>query len=298
METYVYLDGGSATSMMDSAIVDRLGLQGKPELIRLKWTQGIVREQHALKTSISISNTNKQEKFNLDDIFAVDNLDLPSQSLDAAALKSAYPHLREAPIKDMINVKPMLLIGLSHTSYLAGLKCYIGGDQDPVAQETKLGWVVYGNSAPKIVDRRSIESHSSDIAQDFKRPIIDVENFANANRPTTLAVSSETSGACKSALIRTANVIEQEMKARAHTRVQRHKADRPELNANGTRKAKPKKQPVSGKAQQGYAAFQRIACRRKAVPASQENKKSRMCRRKFQMIDWKESGARLPQVDI
>jgi hypothetical protein len=67
---------------------------------------------------VCISGSDRKARFNLQDVFCVENLDLSEVSQDGEGLAKRYSHLRGLPLPSFDNVKPGLLIGLEHASLL------------------------------------------------------------------------------------------------------------------------------------------------------------------------------------
>jgi hypothetical protein len=144
VDDFAFLDDGSSLTMMDRSIADRLNLQGKAENLRLQWTKGITRTESSLRCDVCISGSDRKARFNLQDVFCVENLDLSEVSQDGEGLAKRYSHLRGLPLPSFDNVKPGLLIGLEHASLLGGAHVIEGKFNEPLAAKSKLGWLVYG----------------------------------------------------------------------------------------------------------------------------------------------------------
>jgi hypothetical protein len=147
LSVHAFLDDGSELTIIDKSIYNRLGLSGSPETIELQWTKGIRRSENSFRTTISIAGAELNHRHELKEVFTVEDLDLPEQTVDVSKLQEKYPHLRGLPLPTMDRAKPMILIGLRHANFLVGHESACGGDRDPVACRTKLGWTVYGANA-------------------------------------------------------------------------------------------------------------------------------------------------------
>lgn len=150
VETFAFLDDGSSLTLIDKNLFNKLSLVGEPELLHLQWTKGITREEESTRAMITVSGSKKKETHTLTNVYTVENLDLPSQSVKADDLKSRYRHLRGLPLEDLNNAKPEILIGLQHAKFLLGEKTFAGNETDPIAAKTRLGWTVYGNATPSL----------------------------------------------------------------------------------------------------------------------------------------------------
>lgn len=150
IKTHVFMDDGSSLTLMDKNLFHELGLAGKSEKLTLQWTNKITRTEDSFRTDIVLSGAKNKKVHRLTGVYTVSDLALPMQNVDANELRRHYPHLRGIPIEGMVNVRPRILIGLSHAKLLVGTKLRCGGDNDPVAIKTLLGWTVFGRSAPSL----------------------------------------------------------------------------------------------------------------------------------------------------
>lgn len=144
VDDHAFLDDGSTLTMMERQIAEKLGLVGEDENLHLQWTKGITRTERALKCDVTISGINRKNRFVLNNVYCVPNLDLAPSSQDGDDLSSRYRHLRGLPLPTFQNVKPGLLIGLEHATLLGGRSVIEGKEDEPLASNTKLGWIVYG----------------------------------------------------------------------------------------------------------------------------------------------------------
>lgn len=113
----------------------------------MQWfgNQLITEESQTVKLKISGIHTSAKV-FDLVDVCAVNNLSLPTQTLDVNQLQTKFQGLRNLPIVSYKDVKPEILIGLDYchlgiSSRAAG--CNFDG---LVVSECSLGWIVYGRS--------------------------------------------------------------------------------------------------------------------------------------------------------
>lgn len=146
VETFALLDGGSAITLMNEEVAQKLGLTGTSKKLTLLWTAGIVREEEALLTTVGISGAKGGKRYDLNNVYSVKDLELPEQTVDPREMKKRYPHLKRIPIPAMTNAKPMILIGLDQASFLIGGRKSQGADDQPKAIETRLGWTVFGKN--------------------------------------------------------------------------------------------------------------------------------------------------------
>lgn len=80
----------------------------------------------------------------MSEVYTVENLGLPEQSLDVEKLSEEFKHLRRVPVKSFQRAIPGLLIGLSNSHLLTTTKLREGKQREPIAAKTRIGWVVCG----------------------------------------------------------------------------------------------------------------------------------------------------------
>lgn len=150
VNTFAFLDDGSSLTLLDREIFERLNLSGVKEKLSLQWTKGITRVEDSHCTTVVIGSAKGKQTQALTNVYVVNNLDLPAQTVDLKNLKERFHHLRGLPIPELNRAKPKILIGLQHTKLLLCGQNFAGGDDEPVASKTRLGWVVYGNASPSM----------------------------------------------------------------------------------------------------------------------------------------------------
>lgn len=150
IDTFAFLDDGSSLTLIEESLATKLDLNGTREVLQMQWTKGITREENSLRTSLLIGNPSEKQCHRLKNVYTMDGLELPSQTVDVQLLTRRYPHLKGLPLTDYKHAKPQILIGLQHTRLLVSTDTHQAGESDPVATKTHLGWVVFGNSAPPV----------------------------------------------------------------------------------------------------------------------------------------------------
>lgn len=144
VECYAFLDDGSELTLVDEELVEELQLPGDLRPLCLKWTGGTHRFE-SNSQSINMEIAGKEGKrYRLQDVRTVKELQLPCQSLDMNYLKSEFGYLRNLSIDSYSEVRPRLLIGLTHASIMLVRKSREGKMGEPIAVKTNLGWTVYG----------------------------------------------------------------------------------------------------------------------------------------------------------
>ena len=158
VDDYAFLDDGSTVTMMEKRIAERLGLEGEKENLHLRWTKGITRVEDAERCDVTLSGVSGTGKFTLKDVYCVPDLDLAPVSQSGSELTKRYRHLRRLPLPNFENVKPGILIGLEHATFLGGRHVFEGKANEPLASRTKLGWIVYGRHEMETVVASSMSA--------------------------------------------------------------------------------------------------------------------------------------------
>ncbi|XP_062557256.1 uncharacterized protein LOC134222129 [Armigeres subalbatus] len=157
LEVQLSLICGSDSTLVESSIVEQLGIVGKPTPLCLQWTSGVKRiEEQSQCVELSISGSGLKKRFTLNDVHTVKSLDLPRQSLSFNDLQKDFSHLRGLPVKSYYDASPGILIGLDNTNVKTTLKLREGKTDGPVAAKTRIGWVVFGRNRES---REEVGSH-------------------------------------------------------------------------------------------------------------------------------------------
>lgn len=150
VSTFALLDEGSSITLIDADLANQLGIQGPSSELNVQWFSSDSSEQESMTVAFDITGQQSGcERFSMENVRTVKRMDLPAQSVDAAALLLKCPHLREIPLSEYANAKPKLLIGLDH--HFLGVPTEIRTDPERrslVAAKTPLGWVLYGSDGP------------------------------------------------------------------------------------------------------------------------------------------------------
>ncbi|XP_017479935.1 PREDICTED: uncharacterized protein LOC108369353 isoform X2 [Rhagoletis zephyria] len=152
-EIIVMFDEGSSISIMEERLAKMIGAKGVLHPLTLQWYDNKVVTEKSYEINIEVRNCASNERFALRDVYTVNNLNLPEQSLS----KEDFGHLRNPPLMNYHESKPGLLIGLTH-AYLSATTTNVKADNEsPLAAKTPLGWVAYGptkspsNSNPRVM---------------------------------------------------------------------------------------------------------------------------------------------------
>ncbi|XP_065078771.1 uncharacterized protein LOC135701764 [Ochlerotatus camptorhynchus] len=145
IDTYAFLDDGSSTTLLEQSIADELGVDGKVQSLYMQWTSGINKKVATTQiVKLGISEPGSRKVYQLSEVYTVENLGLPEQSIDVDELAKQYKHLQRLPVKSFQRATPGLLIGVNNIHLLNTAKIREGKEQEPIAAKTRIGWVVCG----------------------------------------------------------------------------------------------------------------------------------------------------------
>ena len=84
-------------------------------------------------------------KYKLNDVRMINKLSLPIQTNSSQGdIRQQYPHLRELSIETYKDAVPQNLIGLDNWKLDIPLLIREGSWREPVATQTRLGWIIHG----------------------------------------------------------------------------------------------------------------------------------------------------------
>ncbi|XP_052561972.1 uncharacterized protein LOC120429009 [Culex pipiens pallens] len=143
--TYAFLDSGSTCSLMEHSLWEELGLDGEKQPLCIGWTAGQGRyEANSVRCTVDVSGTTGKRRNRLKKVHTVESLQLPVQTMNIDDLSEHYGHLANLPVESYANVRPRILLGMDNAYLDQPLEAREGGENQPVAALTRLGWTVYG----------------------------------------------------------------------------------------------------------------------------------------------------------
>lgn len=148
LATFAFLDEGSNVTLLEQSVAGKLGLKGRSEPLRLHWTGDTMKtETDSRKVSLQISGMDPQWKtYPMYNVNTIQNLGLPTQSLNLMEITNRNPHLQGLPLENYNNARPTILIGLDHQHLIVARELRAGkNDHDLMATRTRLGWLVHGD---------------------------------------------------------------------------------------------------------------------------------------------------------
>lgn len=138
--------------MLDDTLAKELDLRGRPNSLNVQWFGGHSVQEQTTIVCLFISGSGMNKRHKLQNVYAVKNLQLPSQSLSKTDLLWDDERVRQLPVRPHSGVVPRLLIGIDNCHLGLASTTIAMRQNGPFAANTELGWVVFGptsNDLPK-----------------------------------------------------------------------------------------------------------------------------------------------------
>ncbi|XP_045765275.1 uncharacterized protein LOC123867328 [Maniola jurtina] len=138
------MDDGSTITLIDENLAEILELDGPRDPM---WVQGLnetVRHENSRRVDVKIRGRFNEEEFTLRNARTVQRLMFTKQNIEQRELRDCV-HLQK--IEDKLiykNASPKILIGQDNWELLLALEIRTGRRDQPVASNTRLGWVLHG----------------------------------------------------------------------------------------------------------------------------------------------------------
>ncbi|XP_062698812.1 uncharacterized protein LOC109398619 [Aedes albopictus] len=160
--TFAFLDDGSSVTLMEHGLLTELGLEGESYPLCLGWTADHQRQEtNSVKLAIQISGIHDASTYWIPKVHTVESLALPSQTLAMDELMQRYQHLEGLIVESYRNIQPRLLIGMDNCRLGHALDSREGEINEPIATNTRLGWIVFGPCATTLQSATDVTAHHS-----------------------------------------------------------------------------------------------------------------------------------------
>ena len=143
IRTYAFIDPGSLTILL-SKTADELRLQKETrQQLVLEGANG-TDTKSCYTTSTEISNLGDDERYNLKQIYVVENINLPKLREHPGDIARKYDHLRHVNMPTLHNLEVTVLIGQDNINLISPVRVEQGPSTAPSASLFKLGWTISG----------------------------------------------------------------------------------------------------------------------------------------------------------
>lgn len=161
MDTFAFLDDGSTATLIEEKLADELKLEGIQKNLCLIWSGNIHRrEKNSRQVNVTISSIDHpRNQLKIRDVKTVECLGIPPQRLNKEELCKRFPYLQKVPFNGYENGLPGILIGSNNPRIGIPSKVVEGGEVEPIAAKTKIGWTIHGPTSEKDTIKRILMNH-------------------------------------------------------------------------------------------------------------------------------------------
>ena len=142
--TYAFIDPGSSLTILLSKTADELRLQKETrQQLVLEGANGTYTKS-CYTTSTKISNLEYDERYNLKQIYVVENINLPKLREHPGDIARKNDHIRHVNMPTLDNLEVTVLIGQDNINLISPVRVEQGPSSAPSASLFKLGWTISG----------------------------------------------------------------------------------------------------------------------------------------------------------
>ena len=144
VRTYDFIDPGSSLTIILSKTADELRLQKETrQQLVLEGANG-TDTKTCYTTSTEISNLEDDERYNLKQIYVVENINLPKLREHPGDIARKYDHRRHVNMPTLDNLQVTVLIGQDNINLISPVRVEQGPSSAPSASLFNLGWTISG----------------------------------------------------------------------------------------------------------------------------------------------------------
>ena len=174
----LFLDSGSTISLIKKDFAIKLGLSMGPEKeIDIQGVAGVNQKVKANWVQLQLQVNGK--RYNVKAL-ALEHMLGKLDIFDWSTRKHQYPHLRSLELASISEgvIEPDILIGSDHGIFHRSKQTLFGGENDPWAELTVLGWVVRGPTKDKYLTNGKRQMYSNYI----KVNVLNAETFFESEK--------------------------------------------------------------------------------------------------------------------
>ena len=159
----VLIDEGSDTTLFREDFLQRLKISGKGTTLDLVGVTG-AESYKSQKAPVRFLLPDGEEAVIKG--ITIPQISRPTPVIDWRKLKNQWPHLADVPVQES-GGRIDVLLGLDHSNLLAVLESRVGGEHEPFASRTRLGWVVRGLLGSDIGPMTTAHIHHISATSEF-----------------------------------------------------------------------------------------------------------------------------------
>ena len=186
----VLLDEGSDTTLIREDVAKKLKLTGAPRTLDVDAVGGLSSSVTSQKVRVKLRSVTGDNIFV--EASTMPMVTKPVPVVDWNQLRSRWRHLADLPLQRS-GGQIDILLGLDYAHLMAVMEARSGGDDEPIATRTRLGWVVRGviecDPGPLAARIHAVfGAAEEDVLAQAVRLFCDTENFGSEHTQAALSV--------------------------------------------------------------------------------------------------------------
>ncbi|XP_077976283.1 uncharacterized protein LOC120332657 [Styela clava] len=194
VETYAFLDVGSAITLCSDKLIDMLGLHREPANISLTTVNGESKIHGGSKVQLRVESCDGKEVMDLPEVFSIDKLPVKANAPLSMNDKNRMAHLRGLNLSNIDNAEVLLMIGVNVPEAFCVQEVRRGRPRQPIAWKTQFGWTLIG---PKI-ERSELLSFNVNFIKNDQNDLLQMQlermwktDFIDSQKMSDTAMSRE-----------------------------------------------------------------------------------------------------------
>lgn len=142
--TYALLDRGANTSLVSEELVQKLRIKGTPSKLDLDTVGSHQEGIQTQSVDLEIDSLYNSTTYQINSVRTLTKVNIGLSCLATPQEISQWSHLKDIPIPEINSRDVHLIIGQDAPRLLQADECRVGGDDEPYATRTVLGWAING----------------------------------------------------------------------------------------------------------------------------------------------------------
>ncbi|XP_066916601.1 uncharacterized protein [Clytia hemisphaerica] len=171
IKTNAVLDSGSDSTLIRADTAEALHLSGKKETLRMSNVLSKETSLQSKRVCFNLESHDNKTKEKLDNVWVIENLDVPVNRYDINKVKTEFQHLKDITFPTPHDSDVTILIGADLSYLLVQEQSVTGTRNQPSAVKTKLGWMLFGGKAftSLIVTSNFLKRSKDEISDKIER---------------------------------------------------------------------------------------------------------------------------------
>ena len=178
IKTNAVLDSGSDSTLIRSDTAEALHLYGKKETLRMTNVLSKETSLQSKRVCFDLTSHDNATKEKLDNVWVIENLDVPLNRYDINKVKTEFQHLKDITFPKPHDSDVTILIGADLSHLLVQEQSVTGKRNQPSAIKTKLGWMLFGGKAfTSLIVTTNFMKRSNDLISDKLERFWQMESY-------------------------------------------------------------------------------------------------------------------------